>query len=452
MGAIAEPAPGQRIRRAYHRHRADVLLAAVVALLVVPVLQPLMDQQQSRYALTAAIHDHGTVRLDRYELGVDRAERGGHAYSDKAPGQPVLALPAYAAYRLLGGVPAEDDQTLGNLGLWSVSLLTAALPTIGSALLMRRLALRVAPRHATAAALATVTGTMLLPFGTQLFSHALTAFLCLAAYVLLLRDERGALLASGGLTGLAVASEYSVVLAAVVLTGVAVLRHRQRALWFVLGGLPFGIALAGYHWAVFGGPFRFPYHYARIHAADVGLVGARFPRPAMLARVLLGERGLFLLTPVVLAGVVGSVLVARDRERPDLRVHGTVALVMFAVFVGLQAGWANPTGGWSPGARYAVPALPFLAVGIARAWERWPGVVIAAALVGTAAMLVATLTLPLAPRSETALLWWFERVTEGRTARTLVTWRVGPWGLLVPPAVAALLAWRLLRPVGSGPD
>jgi hypothetical protein len=66
-------------------------------------------------------------------------------------------------------------------------------------------------------------------------------------------------------------------------------------------------------------------------------------------------------------------------------------------------------------------------------------------------MLVATLTLPLAQRGETALRWWFERVAEGRTARTLVTWWVGPWGLLIPPAVAALLTWRLLRPVAA-PD
>jgi hypothetical protein len=443
MGTMTRASPGRRIQDAYRRHRTDLLLAAVVALLVAPILQPLMDQQQSRYALTAAIHDHRTVVLDRYDLGVDRAERDGRLYSDKAPGQAVLALPAYAVYRALGGVPAEDDQPLGNLGLWSVSLWTAALPTVGCALLMRRLARRVSPGHATVAALATVTGTILLPFGTQLFSHALTAFLCLAAYLLLLREERTALAAAGGLMGMAVASEYSVGLAAVALTAVAVVRHRARAAWFVLGGLPFAAALAAYHWVVFGGPLRLPYHYARIHAADVGLVGARLPRPDMLARVLLGERGLLLLTPIVLAGVVGAVLVARGRG--DRRLHGVVALVMFALFVGLQGGWANPTGGWSPGARYAVPALPFLVVGVARAWERWPRALVAAALIGTAAMLLATLTLPLAPRGETAVLWWLERVRDGRTARTLVTWHLGPPGLLLPPAVAAVVAWRLLR-------
>ena len=84
-----------------------MLLAVVVLLVTAPVLQPLMAQQASRYALTAALWDGQTITVDAYDhlLSVDRAERDGRVYSDKAPGQPLLAVPAYAAYRALGGHP-----------------------------------------------------------------------------------------------------------------------------------------------------------------------------------------------------------------------------------------------------------------------------------------------------------------------------------------------------------
>ena len=80
-------------------------------------------------ALTAAIWDDGTLVLDRYEaqLSVDRAVRDGHLYSDKAPGQPLLAVPFYAMYRGVGGEPVEAVEQLAEVfalqqlrGVWRV--------------------------------------------------------------------------------------------------------------------------------------------------------------------------------------------------------------------------------------------------------------------------------------------------------------------------------------------
>lgn len=82
--------------------RHGALNAAVLALLVEitvgTLVHPYMAQQASRYALTASIVERGTVRLDAYEhvLGVDRAVWRGHIYSDKAPGQPLAAVPVFA--------------------------------------------------------------------------------------------------------------------------------------------------------------------------------------------------------------------------------------------------------------------------------------------------------------------------------------------------------------------
>lgn len=436
LPARPEPAaPGR-----WRRWRSDVLLAVAVALVVAPVFQPLMAQQASRYALTAALWDGRTVVLDDYAhlLSVDRAERGGRLYSDKAPGQPALAVPAYAAYRLFGGPPATAARWYADPGLWIVSLWSAALPAAVLAVLMRRLALRAAPRGATVAALALAFGTMLLPFATVLFSHVLAGALGLGAYLLVSRPRpgRGALAAAGLVAGLAVTVEYTMAFVALLVAAVALARHGRRVGWLVAAAVPAGAALAAYHWVAFGGPLTTGYRFsgfAEQHSR--GIVGVRPPEPALLAEVLLGERGLFVLTPVVLVGVVGAVLLLRARGQA--RTDAAVALGVLAFFLVVMGGWGNATGGASPGPRYAVPALPFLASGVAVAWQRSPWLTGAAAAVGAATMGLATFTLPLAQPSEpSALAWWAGRLADGQVADTLLTGVAGPLGI-VPPLVAA---------------
>lgn len=433
------------MRAWWTRARSDVLLALTVALLVVPVLQPLMAQQASRYALTAAVWDEGTVVLDRHAhlLTVDRAERGGHVYSDKAPGQPFLALPAYGAYRALGGHPAVVAEPLADPGLWAVSLLSAALPAIALALAMRRLAQRANSRRATAAALGLAVATLLLPFATVLFSHVLSALCALVAYLLLSRpgSGRSGLLAAGAVAGVAVTVEYTMALVVVVLGVFALTAHRLRALWFALGGVLPAVLLAWYHNVAFGGPLVTGYRFSQFAAHDQGVVGVRLPRPGMLLQVLGGERGLLTLTPLVFVAVIGcAVLLARGRGAA--RRDAAVALAVLAALLFVMGGWTNPLGGASPGPRYVVPALPFLAGGLAWAWDRAPWLTGAAALFGAVAMGLATFTLPLAqPTERFALGHWVWRVAEGRLADTWLTVATGrDWTLLVPIVAAAGVA------------
>ncbi len=431
---------------ALRRWRAELLLAAVVLLLAAPIMQPLMAQQASRYALTAALVDQRTVVLDDYEatLGVDRALRDGHTYSDKAPGQPVLATPVYLVYRLIGGEPATEYRPWGNLGLWFASLISAAFPAALLAAGMRRLALRIAPRFATPAALAVAVGTMLLPFATQLFSHVLSAALALGAYLLLMDRpvSRWRLIGAGALAAAAITVEYSAGIASVVLFGVAVARHHWRAGWFVLGGAPLGALLGLYHWITWGSPFRFSYQFSQFNQNKTGVIGVHPPQSLVALEVLFGERGLFFLTPIVLVGVAGAVVLLRDRDR---RFHSVVALTVFGLFCLHMFGWGNPTGGASPGPRYVIPSLPFLVVGVAEGLRRWPFAAGLAGLISAATMGLATLTLPLAPRDHPfALAYWAQRAAEGEWAQTLFTRTIGSWALW-PPVVAAVLvaAWLL---------
>lgn len=426
-----------------------MLLAAVVALLVVPVLQPLMAQQASRYALTAAAWDGGTVRLDDYEhlLSVDKAERDGHLYSDKAPGQPFLALPAYGLYRVLGGHPATDATWFRDPGLWAVSALTAALAGIVLALLMRRLALRVVPARATLAALSLAVATMLLPFSTVLFSHVLAACLGLAAYLLATRRQAGpgSMIAAGLVCGTAVTVEYTMLLVVAVVGVAALVAHRWKALWIVAGGVPAAVLLGIYHQAAFGGPFVTGYRFSQFAEHEEGLVGVRPPELGMLAEVLFAERGLFVLTPLVFVGAVACVILA-VRGSAAIRRDAVAAVAVLAAMLFVMGGWSNPTAGASPGPRYVVPALGFLAGGVAWAWLRIPVLTGLATAVGTVAMGLATFTLPLAQRTEEfALGHWLWRVGEGKVADTWLTVLTGSrWAILAPILVAAALAAWLL--------
>lgn len=426
-----------------------MLLAAVVALLVVPVLQPLMAQQASRYALTAALWDGGTVRLDDHDhlLSVDRAEREGHVYSDKAPGQPVLALPAYAVYRAFGGHPATEARPWADPGLWAVSLLSAAAAGVALALLMRRLALRAVPSRATPAALSLTVGTMLLPFSTVLFSHVLAACLALAAYLLATREGAGrtGLVAAGLVGGVAVTVEYTMVLVVAVVGIAALATHRWRALWLAAGGVVPALLLALYHEVAFGGPLVTGYRYSQFAQHGSGLVGVRPPRLGMLVEVLFSERGLLTLTPLVMVAAVACAFLS-VRGRGAARRDALAGIAVLAAMLFVMGGWSNPTAGASPGPRYVVPALGFLATGAAWAWLRLPLLTGAATVVGAVAMGLATYTLPLAqPTEEFALGHWAWRVAEGSVAETWLTvWTGSRWGLLVPIALAALVAGWLL--------
>ena len=442
-------APGARL---YARHRADVLLVVVVLLMAVPIVQYMMAQQASRYAFTAALWDQQTVVLDDYEhiLGVDRAVRDGHTYSDKAPGQPFFAVPAYGLYRALGGQPATVNDEIGNLGLWATSVWSSAIPAAALAVLMRRLALRVTgPRAAAAAAVGLSLGTLLLPFSTLLFGHVLGSLLSLAAFALVLSPgaSRRRLVLGGLVTGCAVLTEFTTAIVAVVLVAFVAWRHGREVSWFITGGIPLALVLMAYNTAVFGGPFSFSYESSATfgEAHSQGLVGVQAPDPLMALRVTIGERGLFTLTPVVLAGVLGSIGLTRH-GRDDGRALGIVGLVLFGLFVLLQSGWVSPFGGASPGPRYVTPSLAFLAPGVAYAFGRAPAATAAAAAFGIVTMATATLTLPLAQPTETfAFGHWILRLAEGRSITTVLTMLFGSrlW-VFVPPLIAIAVAARLV--------
>src|SRR5690606_18602782 len=152
------------------------------------------------------------------------------------------------------------------------------------------------------------------------------------------------------------------------------------------GAIPAGLALAWYHTAVFGHPFRTSYGVKS--ELPENPIAIRPPQLDQAIEIFLGAHGL-IYAPIVLLGLYGLVrLLRRDDE---LRIEAAVSLAVFVAFWALQAAWPNPWGGNTPGPRYMIPALPFLAIGVAASWSRL--VTGAAIVIGGATMGLATSTL-----------------------------------------------------------
>ena len=107
-----------------------------------------------------------------------------------------------------------------------------------------------------------------------------------------------------------------------------------------------------------------------------GFFGITLPRWDAVRDLLFAGRGLLVLTPVLVMAVVGVVLMRRRGHRAEA---WTIAAVAIAYFV-YNIGYWQPYGGGTPGPRFLIPALPFVALGLAFAYRRFPATTLALAV------------------------------------------------------------------------
>lgn len=435
------------------------LVAALLAVALVPFVQELTHQPAVRFAQSAALVEDHSIRLDRFDdqVGVDRLERDGHLYGDKAPMQPILAMPAYATARLFGAESASVLHPVGNLGLWWVTLWSTVIPLLAIAFLGVKVSERViGPRNAARGTLAVCAGTLLFAYGTQLYAHVLAGLLGWGCWLLVDRSHREAedgghplrwALAAGAVGGAALATEYPM---ALILLGMGALlvveRGWARLAAFCAGVAPFALLLAAYQAAAYGSPFAVSYGAKPYHQSGTAVLDR--PSLTTLAEVLVGPRGLLLFSPVVILAVWGLVRLARsgDQER---RRHGIVGLAAFGSFVLLQASWLNPYGGESYGPRYLIPGLPFLIVGMVEVWDRAARVRWFAVTWSVAVMSMAVIALHLVPDGSIPLGAQIQSLRTDGAVPTLWTMALGPVGWAVQGltifCVAYLLQQRLAQ-------
>jgi len=186
-----------------------------------------------------------------------------------------------------------------------------------------------------------------------------------------------------------------------------------------------------------------------IGANDEGLFGLTVPSLRAAAELLASDKGLLVLTPLALAGVGGLLALRRGAARRE----ANLALAVCGAFLLYNSAYFLPFGGWVPGPRFLIPALPFVALGIAAALRAMPLTTVALAAPSVVAMVGATLAEPLAEPGRGAGLW-LERWRESDFTETVVTRAGGGngWAAVVPVlltiAVAAVLAAATLPRIG----
>jgi len=352
-------------------------------------------QDVSRLALTQSMSADGSLRIDRWGEGaLDTAIYDGHYYSDKAPGMSLLALPTYAFLRASGLVDTDVERVgvwHNQRMLWVLRLMTGGLGFFTLVFLVGRVAEGIVAGTGAATATALGLGTLVLPLAATVFGHVVAGALAFAAFVAAWSGSRASngrdlRFAVGGLcAGLAVLVEYQTALIAVVLVVYLATRTARGALVFVAAGLPSAVALAAYNTAAFDSPLHFSYSYVNelfAQPQSSGLFGIGVPSPERLTDVLVSWRGLLVQTPVLVLAAAGLVLLWRSGVRAEAAVCAAIALL----FLWITAGYYDPIGGLSPGFRFFIPAIPFLAVGLPCAFRRWPIVTLAAMTISVGAM------------------------------------------------------------------
>src|SRR2546423_315205 len=170
----------------------------------------------TRVALTRAIVDDHTLRIDQYAAGLtDRSAYRGHFYTDKAPGASLLAVPVYAALRL-ALPPAFFSPRLFFVVQYLLTAAVVSLPAAAFvALLWRFLLPLVGRRRAALLAVGYGFGTMAWALSALLFSHVLAAMSLFGAFMLLYPASVGRgpgarrrWAAAGALCGFSVCLEY----------------------------------------------------------------------------------------------------------------------------------------------------------------------------------------------------------------------------------------------------
>ena len=364
-----------------------------MALAALPPISLAGPQDRTRYELTRHLALRGTIRLEPDLF--DRAVYGGHTYADKAPGLSVAAIPAFELERAVGIAKAPRDwHAEADASLWLMRVLSSGVFFLVAVGIVMWLAGEVA-------AAAFGVATLAAPLAPTFFEHDAAGALAIAAFALLVRCRGPALLAGAGvLAGAAVCTSYQTALIVVLLLAYAAWRHRRAAAWFALGLVPPAIALGTYDQIAFGSPFHLSYRYVANRFAERqhgGFFGIGAPTFHGIVDVLVGSRGLLVWSPVCLAAAVGLVLA---RRRPEL----IVAALVVVAFVLVDAGYFLPYGGGSPGPRFLGAALPFLALGIAPALERFRLPTLALVVVSALTMTVQALSWGVRSESSTAYL------------------------------------------------
>jgi hypothetical protein len=462
----------KRLRQALQAVNARPGVAAVVTLGVAwGLVMHQMGWAQLAHFDQVQAFSKGQTQIDQWHWDTnDKAWVDGHFYSVKSPGTAALTTPLYMLIKDLGGPKLaraavdnaertahprwtpEDVVPLENYGynvdrglrvqriveedtpiVWALTLLAAVIPAVLLLLGVRWAADRFVPGYGTAAAITLGLATVVMTFAAEFFSHVISAGLAFAAFCVLIKERdsepRPLMVGLAGLlAGLAVTFEFQTGLVGVVLFGYALSRKtdwlRRTAAYgsgAVLGAMPM---LAFNTWA-FGNPLKLAYGDAvafpgvtghdKLGLNSHGFFGITAPRLDSADQLLLAPRGLLVLTPIVVMALVGIIQMRRRGHRAEANTILAIAAVYFIY----NSGYWLPFGGGTPGPRFLIPMLPFLAIGLAFAYKRLPALTLGLAIPSGLFMVIGSMTYPLIGKQGTGT--WADWLMEGKLEHTVLT-------------------------------
>lgn len=432
----------RRLRLSRHTQQ-NLVIAALLVVCYSFFRQPAGWNDSSRYDLVRAIVDNGTFQIDPFHENTgDKAFYDGHYYTSKMPGSSFVGLPVYVVMRGINALAGGPELTSHQI-IVALAFFVSGVPTIITVLLLLDvLRTLTGERWALVIAIAYALGTLALPFATMYFGHALSTCFLFASFWTLWRsrDDRSMLmpLLAGFAAGWAALTEMPVVLGVGILLAYCAWQRPQRAVPFVLGGLPALALLLAYNWIAFDHPLRVGYQYSInfLEQNSQGIVSVVLPRWITAVDLLLNPRGLLRISPWLALAPVGLVALRQREHRAPL----LVCLAIVVAILTYNSGALAPFGGWTPGPRYLIPALPFAAILVAVVPVVLRPLVVLLAIWSVGIMTIATATVPGAPEfyADPVSDLWIPRLSSHDLAITAAWTNWGLHGLAPLILLAAL--------------
>ncbi len=363
--------------------------------------------QNTRFDLTAAIIERGELSIDAYVSNTgDYAEFNGRTYSDKTPGLSFLAIPVYAlmhklteieavqtAITLVGRNPTaaltvnrpidqvSRQEFIFTANMAVATLITVALPSALLGVLIYILLGRMGYSRRVRALAVLIYGiaTPAFAYSAAFYGHQPAAIMLFAAFawIYTLRQHAPGKIESfalGCLLGYTIVTELPAIplVAILGLYAIWVVRRPGPIVLMSIGGfLPLAV-MGVYHNAIFGTPLTVAY----LHLVNPiwnerfgsGVLSASSFRIQFLWGLTFSAyRGLFFISPILLAAVLGFGLLARESDK---RAEWLVSLAMVVSLLLIYSSSPEWFGGYGVGSRYLVPMLPFLVWPLAAVLDR----------------------------------------------------------------------------------
>ena len=324
----------------------------------------------ARFATIQSLVERGTWCIDespfRHHTG-DKIFLEGHFYSEKLPlFQAIAAIPYGLVYHLGGARMRLDSCPSGEICVYK--WLTFLMVGIPSAIMLAVFYWAMVKRQSSVLQGLFVTfslafASMVWPYSLT-FNHHTAAAACLfVAFYLVI--ERKSVLWAGLLCGLAASFDLLAGPVGAALLVMAFVQDRWKSGLFVVGMLPPVAATMFFNYQIWGNVL--PAYFAAEGYNYPGSVwdstlAAHHPPGDVLEyafKYLIGERGFFSHSPILLWGLAGLILVLLRRRHPLRRETAILSLGMLAPLAYLLTR-TNHYGGWAYSQRFLIILVPLL--------------------------------------------------------------------------------------------